>query len=1150
MINTKQWPRKPRKVSRRDTAPVVQARAKPLNYSVVVSGTRAVLDCCCLVSIEAIQTGWSPMLWARLKARFGDATGNWRKGCQDWLGSVSKFYIPTADDKPFDLHQTCMLLTKLTSPQHSCYRALAGMHVAPVSARIYDDEQKDRERHLLNMVSTFRQRFVHSSEALSAKEILAALLAMEEFSNLQMMAATGNHNYANHVSSNLSTGSQTGVSYALCISHDIIQALRMSVERICSSQAPSNGRLGGIAIEVQLLLKVFAHNLLQYVAEVLEPLADYLHLNSRGKTARSTESRPSTNMENSSSLQSIYAGLKEVFKVLREKNGSEDERRIVNLYVDWLKGHSSPHVWSEFCNRQEHQLRQLVSFFEVLVGKNGLRHRLHHVHGGEGITLRYMHNCLDKAMKIQEVFANKRHAGLNTLEFHLQSFKQPTILSSVDVVFVIGNCEMVTQPSPEVEKHYLQLPRANLFGRSESIERILHLCRQPATAVVLTGESGMGKTALAVEVAHILREEFPQQYLLSGTSSSSLQAGLSSIGVLNRHTSSNQPQRFLGSWHSGAAHLAVTTGLLLVVDGLQNTSLLSQYMSKECLQNHTLIFTVSSSDVARKLQSLIANCHVHHLEPLSPGTSAEYLLSMCPKLRSAKSFFDTITQGPKAWLFLEQKTHCCPLTVQLLAKLLQNQDKASNHDVAGRFCSQQITLAEIQEGFGDNRFHRGVVATVRLLQETLSSHAKLCLLALSFLSRATHSIRYDQFVEVCCTKFSSTDGEVGAWANEAPIVFQQSCQELIKAGLMSSIAPGEVSIPLLIQKASIELALCDQESLSGLGNQIGRHLALSVEHYFRQRLQETRSLDASGSKVSEELTLFLPIAESILATASSVHCQIRVRIMVWLARCTFSVLKDWDTSLQHYNCALEVVKKDDATHHMESVMMLTAEKGVVKLKLGCFEEGTQLLNSARTHLSSLDNECLQDPFGLWWLKREEVISQVNRALLPGLLGSNDWHMNLPYIQSAMFQCASAGNHGDRASIPLPIGPLSKDGLEIVSPAMSPTGHFWQGVATWMDGKCEAGLHTMLEAALDLHSPDVHGGILPPESLRMVCAIFVLSESLSTKEEFEFYSQVSWTLGELRVVTWLSTLPPEPNAHKVVPLSVLDSIVADPQTQYR
>ncbi|WP_197043562.1 AfsR/SARP family transcriptional regulator [Saccharothrix sp. NRRL B-16314] len=92
--------------------------------------------------------------------------------------------------------------------------------------------------------------------------------------------------------------------------------------------------------------------------------------------------------------------------------------------------------------------------------------------------------------------------------------------------------ELTPEPKPEpvaVEPVFplCQLPpdTADFAGRGAELEQVVAALREDAASVpvvVLTGEPGVGKTALAIRVAHRLRAEFPDGQLfvhLAGTSS-------------------------------------------------------------------------------------------------------------------------------------------------------------------------------------------------------------------------------------------------------------------------------------------------------------------------------------------------------------------------------------------------------------------------------------------------------------------------------------------------------------------------------------------------------------------------------------------------------------------------------------------------------
>lgn len=1102
------------------------------------TGARCALDCCCLVSIEAAQKAWSPLLWARLKIKF-QTDAMCKQRCLEWLGNRSKFHVPEVGEQ-FDLHQICMLMSKLTT----CTFSSAGSGKQRFATK--ELEEIDRERHLLNIVSTFRQRFVHCSEMLSAKEVLEALLAMDDYfemhnpelervsvSNRSVLGGgcrSGEQMPGRPLDAGMGrTSSRALIRKAVCI-----------VQNMCLPNLTNLADSKNLIVQKSLALKLIAQDLLKYMAMVLQPVVKHLQLQTEAcaDPAKSLLLQPDSPLHSWHDLQGIYGGLKHVFKSLRKQvDADEAERRTANLFREWVFSQASYDVRSEFKTQQEQVLRRLISSFELLVGKHGLRNRLYHVHGNDGISSQYMNLCLQKSSLILDTFASQtQHTKLMRLQAHVSALMSPAVRSAA--LDLTSDCQggregKGSAAQEKADKIYLQLPRATLFGRDNDLKVVTDACVR-GKSVILTGDSGLGKTALAVEAAFHLRGVFQRQYIIPATSRWAMKAGLMRVGKLN-HCEASRPSddQRIPDFSAGLEFLKTATDVLLVIDGLQDESLLFEYMPDPCLSRHVVIYTVSNNSVAEALRKRQTwSGRTHCLQALDPKSCVDYLLSLCPKLRSTERFLDTVMQRPRMWLFFEQQTHCCPLSVQLLAKVLL-QDDSSSKNVIEEFCSQQISLTKLQEMHGDNRFHRGVVATVRMLYNTLSDHAKVVLIALSCIGRVTCTISWRRFSDIWKTE-PCHDSEqlrklphldISRYDLEKSNSVQQ---ELLASGLVSSAGKDSVSIRLTVQKAVLELQDSDAYATPSSQERIWNRLGLSLLESFRRLVESKHTAGVDPGACRSHLCALLPLAESLLDTASFASEELQVRLTVWVARGGYTYLNDFESTSQHYKSCLEHYHKRYDCSTIE-IILLTAELGQVDLRLGHMELGVQRLQDAMRLLDQYSQDTIWDPFAPWSYTKTELKGRMDHCLLTGLMSSNDWLAHLPVVlKTAQNFCASNMSSCHSAQL---IGPLTgEEEFGIYSPKPAVLQSYIIGFQTWLSGEVEQGMHLILEAALDLCGSD---GVLPPESVKVLLGLWCISPTLADFHACSFYNEVVVHLGMTCLEKWLRSLPPVANIHKVV-----------------
>eukprot|EP00117_Sycon_ciliatum_P024764 scpid30235/ scgid20704/ len=1164
---------------------------------------RSALDCCCQIALDIVQVVWSPYIGLELQLTYGE---DWRGRCEDLLGPQSKHHVPGSDQGQFDFHQICMLLSKLTrtlvpksrstvqskftmrspatptapcsrptlrpptsigqspltpTPRPMCESPAADLQ-SPVTQFVFD-EHADRARHLINSLSTFRQRFVHHGVPLSAKEVLATLLTMEELWALLERRA--------QIHATPSCGIYTQRQRQSEQSFRLFDSVKACVRNLCAPGRMPNGllRMDYLLVSRTQAMRVIGVLMLHGLTQHLQPLAKYLQVpgssvSEDGDACSATAVRQ-TEHDETNDLNGIYVLLKSVFKAIKvvgqvEKKDTERKAR----FIDWMRMCGTGEMQTRLARTSNDLVKQLVTAFELLAGKNGLRNRLFHGAGGD-FSVKFLQQCARKSKEILDCMGQRNHDGLlNHISLDLQLLQQkpgcawvhlalsPTyILSKADPMFGHPN------------QHYIQQARPNLFGRTEDIKVIVQqMLGSVAKAVILTGDSGVGKTAVAVQIAHELCGEFCQQYWLSATTMLSLHLSLSYIGNVNAtgctSASGSQQQQDQYAAQGRAApqgahraimearmFLSTTHGLLLIIDDILDTDMLQAILPASCLQHHVVLCTTSIEQHTPILSSYLHGAQPYKLKNLSLGDNIEYMCSLCPKLRKEQALSDA-TLKPGLWRFFEQQLHCSPLAVQLAAQCLRSLEGHALEEVFSQFTAQSITLTEMQEGAGSSRYHRSVLTSVHILYGRLGRQAQILLIVISFLGRAGFAVPWSILERLpysrlaTCLDLSNAGHSTHAFTEQVTDMdfAEQAKHDRQCVAILSWSEDGSsVSVPLVIQKAAIELIFGAAEGNQDKRSLFTTDLCQALIALFDQELITMYRFQGSHNDNSAQLPHVLAMLESLTRTAvgwltDSVHVQALVR----LSRGSFSHHTEWGMSRRHLTTALDLHAAVKGPQYTVSYLLLMAELGIVELKEGDVDVGRAYLEQSIQLLAEIPADTIQDQFGPFTYSKETLMGKIDHMICMAHFASGDWEDITPKVVDYISRSSEPEQirltDDNRLLLRLPIiGPLS-DGQKSMSENLTYPDQYWHGLRQWSTGDAESGIHHMLCAVLQSQELQERRQCLPVQAMAMLLLIFKISETISDSRAFDFYATVCIDLVCHAALTSLQNMPPAPCRHKV------------------
>jgi predicted ATPase/transcriptional regulator with XRE-family HTH domain len=137
-----------------------------------------------------------------------------------------------------------------------------------------------------------------------------------------------------------------------------------------------------------------------------------------------------------------------------------------------------------------------------------------------------------------------------------------------------------TAPTNEQPKNSLPVPVTPLVGREHEVAAILQQLNDPGCRLLtLTGPGGVGKTRLALEVAHKVQEAFPQGVFfipLAGTTASGFILPSIAEAVGYKLTGTEHPQIQLSNFLRGKCLLLVLDNLEHLLEGIEILSDLLQ----------------------------------------------------------------------------------------------------------------------------------------------------------------------------------------------------------------------------------------------------------------------------------------------------------------------------------------------------------------------------------------------------------------------------------------------------------------------------------------------------------------------------------------------------------------------------------------------
>jgi tetratricopeptide (TPR) repeat protein len=244
-------------------------------------------------------------------------------------------------------------------------------------------------------------------------------------------------------------------------------------------------------------------------------------------------------------------------------------------------------------------------------------------------------------------------------------------------------------PRPVTMRHSLPPDEAAFTGRDEEVGRISAEVSEAASAggraaiQVIVGMAGVGKTALAVHLAHRLRAQFPDRQLfvnLHGHTpgqvpvppEDALAGLLAAVGVDARLLPDDLWSR-AGLWRDRIAEQRI----LLVLDDASSSSQVAPLLPGD---QESLVLVTSR----RSLADLPGAIMPVHLEALPPDQASEMFLRLAPRAAAGPAAAIAELVGVAGYL---------PLAISLLARMYARHPSWTLADLASETRGSLLTLA-------------------------------------------------------------------------------------------------------------------------------------------------------------------------------------------------------------------------------------------------------------------------------------------------------------------------------------------------------------------------------------------------------------------------------------------------------------------------
>ncbi|XP_065179120.1 uncharacterized protein LOC135809646 isoform X2 [Sycon ciliatum] len=694
----------------------------------------------------------------------------------------------------------------------------------------------------------------------------------------------------------------------------------------------------------------------------------------------------------------------------------------------------------------------------------------------------------------------------------------------------VAKCKL-TRPSTsgdqdmnQTKRHFIQQPRARpqFIGRQKEMESILHDI-QPHHVTVVAGGFGCGKTALAIEVARVLRDKFPIQFWILGSSRALLELSMRRVQAMlhlvqHRYEVEDHDK---GSQETGDASPCV----LFVIDGLNRPSQFNT-TSLACgtLRNCAILCTSHCADVCTWSQIVGPTVSLQKLPPLELCTSLRQLMSRYSMLqRNPRALADLVIDADK-YRFTMQRNMVDPLTIAAIATTLSSSPElvTATRSMFNWAAPPAVAVGHPAQGTGVGytlAFHNaGPRALLEKAIPQLPGDSRALLYSIASLCSKTASISWSMFTG---TRLSDYD-----YGNTPPIERflvdsspemasrrQNALDRLCEYGLLSfNLQSQRIEVPPLVQKEVMHSS--GHAVLDGLisASQIQHGICVILHDGFKQ-------LVCHAPNFSDGLLNWQPMHNLLAATEGFLCGDLfscldneKLSLQLWTSRLCFCIAL-WDTSLLWYEAALETAQcigshndahadRKEASSSVPCDTIIMLEYAMVLWRAGKVNHSIHFLERVQHNLGKTSQAYVTDPCSKGELAVRQLHLATHEELLYARLNSPDESWSLQIMQHNI----DRPNNQTSSSLSPPeeypqlmIGPLANKAFEHTL-----TSVLEDSLVLAQGGLVETGLEALVMDAIVALESDCRGteGI---HALCSSCLAMMLSPLCNTDIAFDFYA---------------------------------------------
>ena len=550
--------------------------------------------------------------------------------------------------------------------------------------------------------------------------------------------------------------------------------------------------------------------------------------------------------------------------------------------------------------------------------------------------------------------------------------------SKIDILLVL-DMACLNQRTPTRHHLSLQQPRARprLVGREKDLTECIHYvkCGKP---LVIIGATGIGKTALAVEIAHKLRESCPVQLWVPASSSNLICLSLRRY----QHLLSYRKVSPLEAKTSSNISLAV-------MDGLDTPGRLEETRNVELLQGSAVVAT-SPGNSHISWKQLSRKVRVHHLLPFSVSQTVAMLKMSLTRFDRDHQELAKFVLYPQTGEFLNEQLSR-PACVRTLTTWIKRQKVAAT---SAYLSHTAVWTADVSHFHSD-----GTESLCSSELPLMNTDQKILLMCFSLLGRRSPYVPrwffqgvagYDDPQLGYCQQFLGSQAQTFADRRCSALQSLSRCNIVEWHENEQAYA---VCLPIqrLVEyqfRVTTESSMEDRISTDTVGSAACGVLLQQFRHIVSSNPPRVQD------DIPKSLRRLLLISSSLLLTLPELKCHMKLKLCTWLARCSALYWLNLPrAAIQYSHCVKYIQTKGNlGACPVDYAIVVRLEYGMVLWRLGdtsCASSIEQLQIAAQL-LKQIKSSFVEDPSGEGCYSVRDLQRRISLELFMSKTRSMPW----------------------------------------------------------------------------------------------------------------------------------------------------------------